>query len=159
MWQQLLPGLRMTLVMTVLTGLNYPLAVTGLSQVLFRDKANGSLITLNGHVIGSELIGQNFTKPEYFHPRPSNAGDNGYDAANSSGSNLGPTSQKLADALRGRALAYRSENGLPSGKPIPADAITSSGSGLDPHISVANALLQTSRVASARKISVEEVKK
>src|SRR5271167_392829 len=142
MWQQLLPGLRMTLVMTVLTGLIYPLAVTGLSQVLFRDKANGSLITLNGHVIGSELIGQNFTKPEYFHPRPSSAGNNGYDAANSSGSNLGPTSQKLVDALRQRSSDYRSANKLAADAVIPIDAVTSSGSGLDPDIGLPNALLQ-----------------
>src|ERR1700693_5025325 len=100
MWQQLLPGLRMTLVMTVLTGLIYPLAVTGLSQVLFRDKANGSLTTVNGQVVGSELIGQNFTKPEYFQPRPSAAGNDGYDATASAGSNYGPTKQKPLDRIK-----------------------------------------------------------
>src|SRR5215471_4115572 len=100
MWQQLLPGLRMTLVMTILTGVIYPLAVTGLCQVFFRDKANGSLITVNGQVIGSELIGQNFIRPDYFHPRPSAAGNDGYDATASGGSNLGPTNKKLIDRVQ-----------------------------------------------------------
>src|SRR5271169_4046417 len=100
MWQQLFPALRMMAVMTVLTGIAYPLAVTGLAQMLFRDKANGSLKTQNGQVIGSTLIGQNFTKPEYFHPRPSAAGNDGYDSTASGGSNFGPTNQKLIDRIK-----------------------------------------------------------
>src|ERR1700719_5233995 len=120
MWQQLLPGLRMTLVMTVLTGLIYPLAVTGLSQVLFRDKANGSLITVNGRVVGSELIGQNFSRPEYFQPRPSAAGNDGYDGMASGGSNLGPTNPKLADRVKASVEKFRKDNPDFAG-PIPAD--------------------------------------
>jgi K+-transporting ATPase ATPase C chain len=156
MWQQLLPGLRMVLVMTVLTGLIYPLAVTGLCQVFFRDKANGSLITVNGQVIGSELIGQNFTKPEYFQPRPSAAGNDGYDATASGGSNLGPTNKKLIDRVQASVDKFRKENPDYSGA-IPADLLTASGSGLDPHISPASAEAQAERVATARGISVDQV--
>src|SRR5579864_4906128 len=135
----------MTLVMTVLTGLIYPLAVTGLCQIFFLDKTNGSLISVNGQVIGSELIGQNFTRPEYFQPRPSAAGNDGYDPTASGGSNLGPTSQKLYDRVKASSAQFRKENPNFSG-PIPADALTASGSGLDPHISVANAMAQAVRV-------------
>ena len=157
MWQQLLPGLRMTLVMTILTGLIYPLAVTGLSQVLFRDKANGSLITVNGQVVGSELIGQNFTKPEYFHPRPSAAGNDGYDATASGGSNLGPTNKKLIDRVQASVDKFRKENPGYQGD-IPADLLTASGSGLDPHISPASAEAQAERVAKARGVSLDHIR-
>jgi K+-transporting ATPase ATPase C chain len=157
MWQQLLPGLRMTLVMTVLTGLIYPLAVTGLSQVLFRDKANGSLITVNGRVVGSELIGQNFTRPEYFHPRPSAAGNDGYDATASGGSNLGPTNKKLIDRVQASVDKFRKENPGYQGD-IPADLLTTSGSGLDPHISPASAEAQAERVAKARGVSLDHIR-
>jgi potassium-transporting ATPase KdpC subunit len=146
--------------LTLLLGIIYPLFIWGIGALCFRSQANGTLFYYqDGKVIGSEWIAQKFTKPEYFHPRPSSAGDKGYDAANSSGSNLGPTSQKLADALHQRASSYRLENKLSPETPIPADAITTSGSGLDPHISVANALLQASRVASARSFVEEDVRK
>jgi potassium-transporting ATPase KdpC subunit len=136
----------------------YPLVVFGISQTFFRDKANGSLIVdANGMVHGSKLLAQGFTADKYFHPRPSAAG-NGYDAANSSGSNLGPTSQKLNDAIKDRVAAYRKENGLSETEPVPADAVTASGSGLDPQISLRNAELQTPRVAKARGLSEEKVR-
>src|SRR5215470_12313117 len=208
MWEQLLPGLRIKIFMTILLGVVYPLGMTGLSQLLFSKQANGSLIMSDGKVIGSELIGQNFTKPEYFHPRPSSAGS-GYDATSSSGSNLGPTSAKLLrgttkigdkksevvdfDGVSLRVVHYCLENEIPyessapldgfkdavgnlddvklikafnSEKtplvftpkaPIPADAVTGSGSGLDPHISPANAQAQAGRIARARGISADQV--
>jgi K+-transporting ATPase ATPase C chain len=207
MWNQLLPGLRITLFLTLLFGVAYPLAMTGISQILFPSKANGSLIRSGDKVIGSELIGQNFSKPEYFHPRPSSAG-NGYDPTASGGSNLGPTSAKLVrgttklddkknevvdfDGISLRLVHYCVENDIPydssitldrfkdaSGslddvklikafndekaplvfKPkaaIPADAVTGSASGLDPHISPAFAQAQAARVAKARGISVDQ---
>ena len=136
----------------------YPLVVFGISQTFFRDKANGSLIVdPNGMVHGSKLLAQGFTADKYFHPRPSAAG-NGYDAASSSGSNLGPTSQKLNDAIKDRVAAYRKENGLSETEPVPADAVTASGSGLDPQISLRNAELQTPRVAKARGLSEGKVR-
>lgn len=136
----------------------YPLVVYGIAQVAFPHKANGSLIvTKDGTVRGSELLGQNFTEAKYFHPRPSAAG-NGYDAANSSGSNLGPTSQKLNDAIKDRIAAYRAENSLKATDAIPADAVTASGSGLDPHISLRNAELQASRIAKARNLSADKMR-
>ena len=135
----------------------YPLVVFGISQVCFKDKANGSLIVdKDGIIHGSSLIGQNFTQEKYFHPRPSAAG-NGYDAGNSSGSNLGPTSQKLNDQIKQNVSDYRSQNGMDTNAPVPADAVTESGSGLDPHISLHNAELQASRVAKARGLAVEKV--
>jgi potassium-transporting ATPase KdpC subunit len=209
MMKELGPALRMMVVMTVLTGLVYPAVITGIAQVVFRDQANGSLILSNGQVVGSRLIGQNFTKPEYFHPRPSAAG-NGYDPTASAGSNLGPTSAKLIngttkmddkkievvdfDGIKDRIVHYCVDNDIPYDSsipldgfkdaqgnlddvklikafnddkaplvftpktPIPADAVTASASGLDPHISPGNAQAQEARVAKARGISVEQVR-
>jgi potassium-transporting ATPase KdpC subunit len=148
-----------TVVLAAVTCGAYPLIVTGISRVAFKDKADGSLIRdKSGKVIGSELIGQNFTGEKYFHPRPSAAGANGYDAASSSGSNLGPTSQKLADQIKERVAAYRTANGLAADQEVPADAVTASGSGLDPHISPANADLQAARVAKTRNLPVEKIR-
>jgi K+-transporting ATPase ATPase C chain len=210
MWKEIGPGLRMMVVMTVLTGFIYPAVVTGLTQVLFRDKANGSLIVVNGQVVGSRLIGQNFAKDEYFHPRPSAAGANGYDPTATSGTNLGPTSAKLVhgttkkddkgkevvdfDGIGDRIVHYCIDNGIPyeSSVPletfkdaqgtlddvklinafndeksplvftpktsIPADAVTASSSGLDPHISPSNADMQAARVAKARGISLDQAR-
>ena len=136
----------------------YPLIVFGISQALFHDKANGSLIVdPNGTVRGSRLLGQKFADTKYFHPRPSAAG-NGYDATSSGGSNLGPTSRKLNDAIKERLAAYRAENGLSESAPVPADAVTASGSGLDPHISLQNAELQIPRVVKARGVAEEKVR-
>ena len=147
-----------TLVLAVVCCGLYPLVVYGIAQVAFPHKANGSLIVgADGTVRGSELLGQNFTAAKYFHPRPSAAG-NGYDAANSSGSNLGPTSQKLNDTIKERIAAYRTENGLSESNAVPADAVTASGSGLDPHISLSNAEIQLARVAKARSLSTDKVR-
>jgi K+-transporting ATPase ATPase C chain len=147
-----------TLVLAVVCSGVYPLIVYGIAQLAFRDKANGSLITASdGTVRGSKLLAQGFTNPKYFHPRPSSAG-NGYDAANSSGSNLGPTSQKLKDAIKDRVDAYRRENGMGENDSVPADAVTASGSGLDPHISLQNAALQVPRVAKARELGEDKVR-
>jgi K+-transporting ATPase ATPase C chain len=135
----------------------YPVVVYGVGQLFFAEKANGSLILdKDGTVRGSRLLGQSFSGEKYFHSRPSAAGS-GYDAASSSGSYLGPTSQKLNDAIKDRIAAYRQENGLPADAEVPADAVTASGSGLDPHISVHNAELQSARVAKARNLSTEQV--
>ncbi len=156
--QELRSALVATLVLAVVCCGLYPLAVYGIAQVVFPHKANGSLIlAADGTVRGSELLGQNFTAAKYFHPRPSAAG-NGYDAANSSGSNLGPTSQKLNDTIKDRIAAYRIENGLSEVDAVPADAVTASGSGLDPHISLRNANLQVARVAKARSLGPEKVR-
>jgi K+-transporting ATPase ATPase C chain len=136
----------------------YPLIVFGIGQAVFRDKANGSLIVdPDGTVRGSRLLGQGFTADKYFHPRPSAAG-NGYDAANSGGSNLGPTSQKLNDAIKERIEAYRKENGLRETDSVPADAVTTSGSGLDPHIGMCNAEAQLTRVAKVRGLDPRKVR-
>ena len=157
MWQQLGTGFKMMLVLTVLTGLLYPGVVTGLCQVFFPARANGSLVVANGHVIGSELIGQNFKKPEYFQPRPSAAGNDGYDPMASGASNLGPTNQKLADRVKDSVASFRKNNPDYTG-PIPADLVTASGSGLDPDISPASAEAQAARIAKARGIPVEQVR-
>src|SRR5581483_5964631 len=158
MLKQLSPALRITVFLTVLTGLIYPAVVTGVCQLLFNKQANGSLIVQNGHVIGSSLLGQNFMRPEYFHPRPSAAGSDGYDPTASGGSNLGPTNQKLYDRVKAAAAQFRKENPDYSG-PIPADALTASGSGLDPEISVANAQAQAARVAKARGVNLLEIER
>lgn len=150
MWKEWMPALRLTIVMTILTGLLYPAITTGVAQLLFPRQANGSIVTRDGRVIGSSLIGQQFTHPEYFHPRPSAAG-NGYDAAASGGSNLGPTSEKLVDRVTKGVAQYKAENPGFRGA-LPADAVTSSASGLDPDITPANAEAQVARVAAARSV-------
>jgi len=157
MRRQLLPALGMLVVFTVLTGLVYPLVMTGIGQAAFHDKANGSLVEQNGKVVGSKWIGQNFTKPQYFHPRPSAAGNNGYDPTLSSGSNLGPTNPDFLKAVRERVAAYRKENGLAADATVPVDAVTASASGLDPDISVANARIQARRVADERGLSLAQL--
>jgi K+-transporting ATPase ATPase C chain len=208
MMKELGPGLRLTLIFTILTGLLYPAVMTGVSELIFPKQANGSLVTVNGRVVGSSLIGQSFAKPEYFHSRPSAAG-NGYDATASGGSNLGPTSAKLLrgtikmddkkneivdfDGINLRIVHYCVDNDIPyessvpldqfkdshgdlddvklikafnddkapllfsAKEPIPQDAVTGSASGLDPHISPANADIQASRVAKARGVSADQV--
>ena len=139
----------------------YPLVVFGVSQILFHDKANGSLIVdKDGTIHGSRLLGQQFTADKYFHPRPSDAGANGmsYDPTSSSGSNLGPTSQKLNDAIKQNIADYRAQNNLDTNAPVPADAVTASASGLDPHISLRNAELQAPRVAKTRGLGLDKVR-
>lgn len=157
--QQLRTAVLMTAVLTVLLGIAYPLLMTGISQVLFPSQANGSLVRdSSGNVIGSALLAQSFTDARYFHVRPSAAGTDGYDATNSGGSNLGPSNQKLIDAVTDHAAAYRSENGLADDAPVPVDAVTTSASGLDPDITPANALLQVNRVATARGTTPDQVR-
>ena len=147
-------SILMTLVTTILLGLIYPLAMTAVSQLLFRDKANGQLIVRDGKVIGSRIIGQPFTGPAYFHSRPSAAG-NGYDAANSAGTNLGPTNQKLIERVKQDASALHAEN---PGQPVPVDLVTTSASGLDPEITPAAAYFQVPRVARERHVSEEQLR-
>lgn len=143
---------------TLFFGLLYPVIVRGIGFAFFPDEASGSLIRKpSGTLVGSKLIGQNFTKEEYFHPRPSYAGTFGYDATSSDASYLGPTSQALVDIVGERATSYRIINHLPQNKQIPADAVMSSASGLDPHISLANARLQMARIAAARGVPVDKV--
>ena len=154
---ELKTSLLLTLVFAVLLCGVYPLVVWAGAQALFADKANGSLVTdKDGMVRGSLLLAQNFSSDKYFQPRPSAAGT-GYDATSSSGTNLGPTSQKLNDSIKAAVAAYRTANGLGTDVPVPADAVTSSGSGLDPHISVANAGFQAARVAKARGLALPRV--
>jgi len=172
MRRQLLPAIGMVLLFTLLTGLAYPLVVTGFAQALFNDRANGQLIERHGDVVGSRLIGQPFSEPRYFHPRPSATGyapGPGY----AYGSNEGPTSDRLLDGVDDpetpdvdesqvngvddRVRAYRHENGLADDAPVPVDAVTGSASSLDPHISVANARIQAARVAAARELDLETV--
>lgn len=151
-------SLVLTVVFAILLCGVYPLAVWAGAQTFFPGKANGSLVTdKDGTVRGSRLLAQSFTSDKYFQPRPSAAGT-GYDATSSSGTNLGPTSQKLADSIKAAIVAYRNSNSLAAGATVPADAVTSSGSGLDPHISVANADIQAARVASARAIPISQVR-
>jgi potassium-transporting ATPase KdpC subunit len=156
MRRQLLTGLLMLLAMTALVGVAYPLMITGIAQLAFHHQANGSFVEIDGEAVASELIGQEFTGPQWFHSRPSDAGE-GYDAADSSGSNLGPTNDELLDEVAARAAAYRDENDLPPEVAVPIDAVTASASGLDPHISVANARLQAPRVAEARALPLDAV--
>jgi potassium-transporting ATPase KdpC subunit len=156
-WKEMRTGIICTLVLGVIVCGIYPLAVLGIAQGLFPGRANGSMVAHRGQVVGSELLGQRFTGDRYFHPRPSSAGT-GYDPLRSGGSNLGPLSLKLIDTVRKRAVVYRHENGLSSGTMIPADAVTASASGLDPHISLDNALLQAPRVARARGAGEEAVR-
>jgi len=153
--RQIAPAFRMMLLMTVLTGLIYPGVVTAICQILFPSQANGSLVKVDGNVVGSELIGQNFTKPQYFQPRPSAAG-NGYDPTASGGSNYGPTNQHLIDRVKASVTQFRKDNPDYTG-PIPADLVTASASGLDPEISLASALAQAGRVAKARGIALRQV--
>src|SRR5437016_11097663 len=152
--RQLWIALKVTVVLTVITGIAYPLLVTGLAKVLFPRQASGSLIDANGRTVGSELIGQRFTRPEYFHGRPSAAD---YDGLASGGSNLGPTNQKLADRVKADVAKFRAENPAYTG-PVPADLVTASGSGLDPHVSPEAAEAQVARVAAARGTTVDAVR-
>jgi potassium-transporting ATPase KdpC subunit len=154
--RQLRPAFMTVIVFTLICGVAYPLLSTAIGRVAFHSKADGSLVKRDGVVVGSKLIGQTFTAAEYFHPRPSAAGA-GYDGSASSGSNLGPTNPDLLSAVSDRVAAYRAENGLGSDALVPADAVTASGSGLDPHISVANARIQSARVAKARGLDVSVV--
>lgn len=154
--RQLRPALLMVIIFTAIAGLAYPLVVTAISQVAFNDRANGSLIERDGELIGSRLIGQAFTSPEYFHSRPSAAGD-GYDGGASSGSNLGPDNPDFLAAVEERTIAYRETEGLAADARVPVDAVTASGSGLDPHISVANARIQARRVATERGLELDLV--
>lgn len=154
--RQLVPAVVALGVFTVLLGVVYPLTTTAVAQVAFGHRADGSTVERGGVIVGSELLGQPFVSPEYFHPRPSAAGS-GYDGAASSGSNLGPLNPDLLAAVEERVAAYRAENGLADGVEVPVDAVTASGSGLDPHISIANARLQAPRVAAERGLTVEEV--
>jgi K+-transporting ATPase ATPase C chain len=150
--KQLWIALKVTVVLTLVTGIAYPLLVTGLAKVLFPRQAAGSLIQANGRTVGSELIGQKFTRPEYFHGRP-----DGYDGLSSGGSNFGPTNQKLADRVKGDVEKFRAENPAYTG-PVPADIVTSSGSGLDPHVSPEAADAQVARVAAARGMTADAVR-
>lgn len=159
MWNVVAGGLRMVLVLTLLTGLAYPLAMTGIAQAIFPSQANGSLVyNKEKEPIGSGLIGQAFRSPAYFHGRPSNAGADGYDGASSGASNYGPTNQKLIAAAADNVQAVRDDNALTASAAIPADLVLASASGLDPHISPAAAQLQAARVAKERGLPLEKVR-
>jgi K+-transporting ATPase ATPase C chain len=144
---------------SVVLGLGYPFAMTGIAQGLFHRQANGSLVTQNGQAVGSSVVGQSFSNPAYFHPRPSAAGSDGYDGGASSGSNLGPSSRALATRVADSIAQIRQENKLAAAAEVPVDAVTASGSGLDPHISPAYAELQVARVAEARRVPEADVRK
>jgi potassium-transporting ATPase KdpC subunit len=161
--QELLQEIKVSVLATlalvvILCGV-YPLVVWGIAQVAFPSQANGSLVEVRDKIVGSGLLAQNFSGPQYFHPRPSAAGDVGYDGTSSGGSNLGPLSQKLIDQVKERVDKYRTENNLPGATLVPADAVTASGSGLDPHLSLRNAAIQAPRVAQSRKLSADKVKR
>lgn len=154
-YKQIYPAIMLTIILTVITGIIYPLAVTGLAQILFKDKAQGSLIVKDGKVIGSKLIGQPFTGAGYFHSRPSAVGA-GYDATSSGGTNLGPTSKKLIGNIQAASDGYKAES---NGRPIPIDLVTTSASGFDPHITPAGAEFQIARVAKERNISEDQMRR
>jgi len=154
----LMTAIKMTVVLTLLTGLIYPLAITGIANVIFPHQAQGSLVERDGKVVGSELIGQTFASPGYFHGRPSAAGDKGYDAANSSGSNLGPTNKTLISTVQQRLKDTMEENPGTTVQQVPIDLVTASGSGLDPEISPAAAEIQVARVAKARGLGEDDVR-
>ncbi len=155
--KQLIIAIRVTVAFTLLTGVAYPLLVTGLAKAVFPHQANGSLIEANGKTVGSDLIGQKFTRPEYFRSRPSAAGSDGYDGLASGGSNLGPTNKALVDRVQGDLKKFRDENPAFTG-PVPADLLTESGSGLDPDISPASADAQVARVAAARSMNPDALR-
>ena len=155
--KELWTSIMATVVLCLVVSGVYPVLIWGVGQVLFPHQANGSLVQNNGQIVGSELLAQGFSGPRYFHPRPSDAGT-GYDSLSSGGSNLGPTSQKLMDGIKANVAQYRQENGLPADAVVPVDAVTASGSGLDPHISLRNAQLQIPRVAKERGVSEEAVR-
>lgn len=156
MWKQIIPAFRIMLFFTLLTGMVYPAFITGLCRFNFGKQAGGSIVMAGGRPVGSALIGQNFARPEYLHPRPSAAGTDGYDGLASSGSNYGPTNQKLIDRTKASIAAFRKENPDYTG-PVPADAVTASGSGLDPHISPDSATAQAARIAQARGTSKDNI--
>jgi K+-transporting ATPase ATPase C chain len=163
MRRQLVTGLLVTVALLLATCVAYPVAVWAVGRVAFKHQTNGSFVSVNGKTVGSKLIGQNFTDkdgnplPKYFQPRPSAAGKDGYDATASSSSNLGPSNPDLLKSVTERIAAYRDLNGLAAGVAVPVDAVTASGSGLDPDISIANARLQAARVAKARNLSADQV--
>lgn len=151
----IIKSLMLLIVLIIITGLIYPLLVTGISRIAFNNKSSGSLIYIDGKLIGSELIGQNFTGKQYFHPRPSAAGKEGYDSQRSQGSNYAASNEEFLAIVYKRADKFRKENQIDTTVAIPADMVTASGSGLDPHISIESALLQVERIARARNISPE----
>jgi potassium-transporting ATPase KdpC subunit len=159
MMRTLITAVWMTIALTLLTGIIYPLVVWGIAHVVFPWQADGSLIARNGRIVGSAIIGQNFAGARYFHGRPSDAGDKGYDASNSSGSNLGPTNRKLIDAVKAQLHTVLEENPGTTPSDVPIDMVTASGSGLDPDISPADANLQVARVAKSRGMSEAAVQK
>ncbi|MHB1376590.1 MAG: K(+)-transporting ATPase subunit C [Candidatus Humimicrobiaceae bacterium] len=157
MFKNILRSFLLLIIFTIILGFLYPLLITGISKVIFPYRSSGSLIKYEGKIVGSELIGQNFTDEQYFHPRPSSAGKDGYDSLNSGGSNYAPTNEDFISAVKERISNLRKENNLEDYIKIPSDAVTSSGSGLDPHISIDNALLQADRIAKKRNVPVSEI--
>jgi len=157
MGKNILKSFLFYIIFIIILGLLYPLVVTGISRIIFPAKSQGSLIYAGDKIIGSELIGQNFIGDKYFHPRPSNAGKDGYDSMSSGGSNLAPTNEDFISTVRQRSAAFKKENELPDNTIIPADIVTASGSGLDPNISIESAMLQVERISKARGIPVNEI--